>query len=275
MGAGLAVFSVVSFLSTCFMLFGFGGKTIPAAADVLVHISGPEPQKHLASNLQVLVWNVEKGKENDFSKDFSLLSANKDLILLQEFVTSETVKKAVSKMSYELATSFIYKDGVRAGAATGSIAASTKIDFQITPDTEPVVGTPKPTIFTEYAVQGGKVENLLVVNIHGMNRAGLEAFQNQLIQIGKVIAAYKGAVLWGGDFNTNSQEKMVVLRSMIKQLGMEAVKFQPDQRTVSKLSRLPLDHVFVRGVEVLKAFVPGTDVSSGSDHQPLLLSIAL
>jgi endonuclease/exonuclease/phosphatase (EEP) superfamily protein YafD len=83
---------------------------------------------------------------------------------------------------------------------------------------------------------------------------------------------FQGPVVFAGDFNTNSADKTRCLEAFAGQLGLRALAFQPDGRTLSKLSRLPLDHAFVRGLAVLAASAP--DVP-GSDHQPLVLRLAV
>jgi endonuclease/exonuclease/phosphatase (EEP) superfamily protein YafD len=187
------------------MFFRGGGKTVPQKNDVLVQIPGAHQQEQaLPATFDVLVWNVEKGKEANYGRDMKKLGQGKHLILLQEFVTSPVILEAL-KLPYELATSFIYSNKERAGAATGAVAVPVKIDFQITEDTEPLVGTPKPTIFTTYAIGEGGKKQLLVVNLHGINRAGFEPFQKQLRAIAGVVKDFEGPVIWGGDFNTNSK----------------------------------------------------------------------
>jgi endonuclease/exonuclease/phosphatase (EEP) superfamily protein YafD len=60
------------------------------------------------------------------------------------------------------------------------------------------------------------------------------------------------------------------LEAAAAKLGLLPVRFDPDDRTVSKLSRRPLDHAFVRGAVVENAGCRG---STGSDHVALTFDL--
>lgn len=250
---------------------------IPKEGDVLHAFGGPvEAEGRMRDGLlKMLVWNVEKGKEETFGNWMLQLQEHCDLVLLQEFVNDTRVLDALlakKDMHYNDATSFVYeKTKLRTGTATGCRAKAVSVVAQVTPDLEPIVQTPKTTLFTSYALPNGTT--LLAVNIHGRNRGGLTPFQAQLANIGQVIASHTGPVICAGDWNTNSKEKRAYLEDWAHELSLEAVVFNPDGRTLSKLSRQPLDHVFVRGVVVEDA--AALLHVDGSDHQPMLVSMRI
>ena len=129
---------------------------------------------------------------------------------------------------------------------------------------EPVLRTPKATLVTEYAL-AGRDENLLVVNMHVVNfTMGLAAFQAQLSDASDVVAQHRGPVILTGDFNTWRQARLDLLGSIIDAHGLEAVDFPDDAR--KRFLGKPLDHVYVRGLDVVSATTYETDTS---DHNPM------
>ena len=80
-----------------------------------------------------------------------------------------------------------------------------------------------------------------------------------------------GLVACAGSRHTTA--KLGYLETTCGRLGMAAVRFTPDGRTVSKLSRRPLDHAFVRGLAVDEnAACCGV---GGSDHVAMTFDIML
>lgn len=248
--------------------------SIPGESAALRRIGGGEAKEEKldGTRMRVLVWNVEKGKESSFEEDVRKLQSEVDLAMLQEFSSAESVVRTVDAgMGFDMAASFVYVDTQEAtGTATGCRARALSAAVQITKDVEPIVHTPKSTLITTYAMGSA---TLLVVNIHGRNRGGLEPLQAQLARLADLVKQHQGPVIFAGDFNTNSREKALFLSNWMKQLGMSEVTFHPDGRTVSKLSRQPLDHVFTRGLFVEDA--RSLAQVRGSDHQPILFTCHL
>lgn len=257
-------------------------KVIPPKDEVLSQFGTADPQVlSLGRELQIVVWNMEKGKEHGFSKDFKRLAAEKDIILLQEYLGTEPImdtltdtSELVPRMRYDVATSFLYDDSPRqipTGVATGAICTPLDVQAQVTKAREPVVDTPKATILTRYPLHNGK--SLLVINVHGLNRAGLEPFVEQMEEISRHIESQtnpRDPVFLAGDFNTNGMAKLEWLEQhFVQGLKMELATFDPDHRKRSKLSRIPLDWVFFRGMTLVRASVP---VVTGSDHNPMVVT---
>jgi len=224
------------------------------------------------------VWNVAKGKNRKFAKTFERLTHAADIILVQEYLDDPSSRGVLEsslgqEAQFILATSFEYADGARTGVLTASQCCGGLYDEVaiVTQDLEPFVHTPKASLITRMTLTGG--ETMMVINTHGMNRAGFDAFSRQIEALVEIVRAHTGPVLWGGDFNTNSKEKWIHLMNVTHSLGLTPVTFIPDGRTKSKLSRLYLDHIFIRDLFVTSAESP-PDVS-GSDHQPMLLTLAL
>lgn len=175
-----------------------------------------------------------------------------------------------TSMRYDVATSFVYEpEKIITGVATGSVTRPIAVHALISDDVEPVVHTPKAVVATTYPLQDC---SLLVVNVHGRNRGGLEPLITQLEKLSGYLNEHQGPVILAGDFNTNSAAKTEWLMAFVSRLGLKVVGFDPDQRKYSKLSRQPLDWVFVRGLEIVESAVP---VAQGSDHRPLTSTLSL
>lgn len=270
---------VVLWYTSSFIMWIKTKYDIPPADQVLRNFGTPSSTVLASKVLEVLVWNIEKGVETDFANEFPQFASGKHLILLQEYLgnnSTHDVLQRQAQLRFDVATSFIYSaDGTPSGVATASIVCPQHVRALVTSDVEPVIHTPKASILTQYPLQGkgGTIEILLVLNTHGLNRAPLEAFQTQLQQLAQIIRAHEGPVLWAGDFNTNNRRKRDYLFDVaVSELQMQAIpQYEPDQRKVSKLSRLPLDWVFFKRLAVKAASAP---VSSGSDHNPLVLTFS-
>ena len=285
----------------------------------------------------VLVWNLQKGQAAGFADAFERLVAGRALVLLQEMhihddksaaTTPEAFFVADSDRSYAMATSFVYgKDQTPTGVAIGAaIEPAAGMEWQVTEDLEPLVGTPKASLLALFRLPGennvgtqawcgggdgggsgeGKGDEddtslsaasvsatsfspaassapssdslstthfLLVATVHGLNRASNAAFERQIDRLAARLEAHDGPLLLAGDFNTQSARKLGYLETTCGRLGMAAVQFTPDGRTVSKLSRRPLDHAFVRGLAVENAACWGG--VGGSDHVAMTFDIML
>ena len=65
---------------------------------------------------------------------------------------------------------------------------------------EPVINTPKVSLFAEYFLSRCP-ENLLTVDTHLINFVGLGKFKAQLQEIESILSNHHGAIIFAGDFN--------------------------------------------------------------------------
>lgn len=244
---------------------------VPAKEKVLLQIGEGEGHSLLKpSQFDIFVWNVFKGqKAAIFEQDFRALGEGKDFILLQEAVLDQRMpqiwKKDFKSYEWHLAQSFHYKkDSVSTGVAIGSKLRPAAVDFIRSKTREFFWLTPKLTLFSEYDFAGQKV---LMVCTHMLNFVTQGAFTNYLYEIAERIADFRGPIILAGDFNTWNFKRYMVMKSIFRDIGLEHVDLDNDGRL------LKLDHVFVRGFEVLKAEVHHTVVSS--DHFPLELKLKM
>ena len=108
---------------------------------------------------------------------------------------------------------------------------------------EPWLRLPKSGLYAEYVLSNGT--KLITVNLHSVNfTVGTEEYQAQLESFKQVLISHKGALLIAGDFNSWSEERLEVLRGVLKKYHIKEVTFKDDNRK-RFITGLPLDHIFL------------------------------
>lgn len=243
---------------------------IPDKDKVLMKIGEGENPRLSSSELNIFVWNVYKGqKAQIFENDFKKLGSGKDFILLQEALVDNKMpllwQQDFSSYEWHLAQSFHYKKDLSStGVAIGSKLSPRTVDFIRSKSREFFWLTPKLTLFSEYDFEDKKV---LFVCTHVLNFVTTAAFSDSLYEIAQKISQFEGPVVLAGDFNTWNVKRYMIMKSIFRELKLEHLDLDNDGRL------LKLDHVFVRGFEVLKAEVHHTIQSS--DHFPLEIKLKL
>jgi endonuclease/exonuclease/phosphatase (EEP) superfamily protein YafD len=102
---------------------------------------------------------------------------------------------------------------------------------------------------------------------HVLNFVTTAAFTASLYEIAERISKFEGPVVLAGDFNTWNFKRYMIMKTIFRDLKLEHVDLENDGRI------LKLDHIFVRGFDVLQAHVHHTVVSS--DHFPLEIKLKL
>ncbi len=235
---------------------------IPAKEKVLLKV-GEVKQNLLSpfSEFDIFVWNVFKGqKAKIFAEDFRRLGEGKDFILLQEAVMDQYMPKIWKEdfpaYEWHLAQSFHYKKDLSStGVAIGSRLQPQTVDFIRAKTREFFWLTPKLTLFNEYKINDTKV---LFVCTHVLNFVTLGAFTNSLYEIAEKMSDFTGPIVLAGDFNTWNFKRYMIMKSIFRDLKLEHLDLDDDGRV------LKLDHVFVRGFDVVRARVHHTIISS--DH---------
>ncbi|GIL16553.1 MAG: EEP domain-containing protein [Oligoflexia bacterium] len=237
---------------------------IPDDNKVIISLTQANTTQTLPNSISVLVWNVHKGSdENAWKSDLQSISADANLVLLQEAMNDDFMPQALQsllKFEFFMAQSFIYTNGKDStGVATGSTAHPNAQFFRRSPDREPVLSTPKMSLLSIFSLPKGKP--LLVVNIHAINFVTQSTFERQIDDLLPLIRDFKGAVIFAGDFNTWSSGRLEALLKRTKKMGLKQVDFFIDPR------EQVLDHIFVRDCEPEKAEIL-KDIHT-SDHLPL------
>lgn len=236
---------------------------VPPDSNVLGEIAMGRPDP-LPTQIKFLTWNVEKAKTKAaWSADFQNLMKDKNLAILQEAVETNLMNetlRSIENFSWIIArTFFMETDRKGTGVLSGSSQRPLSLTFLRSRDTEPFAHTPKMTLFSTYDLENG--EKILVMNIHAINFTTLGPFHRQIDAAAEVLKSWTGKVIAGGDFNTWAALRMTYLLDTMKGLGLEHVSFKKDPR------RLVLDHIFVRGCEILDSQIHQNIRSS--DHFPL------
>lgn len=246
-------------------------------------VGQPEPEPRLfgapssalpTNELDVVVFNVAKGRGPGFDAALADLLPPAELVLLQEVVLPDMLEPLRAEgHSWLVARTFSFTARAHeptTGVATGSTARALIWRNAITHTGEPLSGTPKATLLSAYALRD-RDDALLVVNLHGINFRPAPFLQRQLEALAPAIAGHHGPVIVAGDFNTHHRRRAEALAGFTESLGLHAVfADEPNDGRRRHLGR-PLDHVFVRGLIVEQAEV--VRAPNASDHQPLRVRV--
>jgi endonuclease/exonuclease/phosphatase (EEP) superfamily protein YafD len=216
--------------------------------------------------ISVLNWNIYKGQRENWADDFRRYSFKHDVVMVQEAHLHDELKSIFKdrQQHWALNAAFDYEDSVT-GVMTASRVKPVNICGQRT--TEPLIRLPKTSLVSYYPIEGVN-ENLLVANIHGINFTfGLAAYQEQLDNLQQLMKQHTGPIVFAGDFNTWSDERMQIVEQLARSLSLESLDYTNHNRT--SVFGNALDHVFYRGLEPVEH---DTWHVTSSDHNPTRVS---
>lgn len=216
-----------------------------------------------SNKITLLNWNIYKGEEKNWAKDFRQLSDGQDLVIIQEARLSQEVKETLKKQSihWTLNTGFVVNDEAT-GVLTGSrVKAVSSCGLRTI---EPFLRLPKTVLVNEYDLSGTDAK-LLVANIHSINfTLGTEVYGEQIKSLTAAITRHQGPVIVAGDFNSWSEDRKQIIENMVTELSLEAVTYKSKNRVT--IFGNEIDHVFYRGMESVTS--EAQQVTS-SDHNPI------
>lgn len=214
------------------------------------------------ARIRLLNWNVQKKHSAEWRRDFDTLTANADLVLMQEASLDNLDDETFAAGRYRTFAPGYRRAGVVTGVLTLSRSAPlVRCSFV---STEPWLRSPKATSVSAYAL-AGRDELLAVVNLHALNFSlGLGGYQAQFARIHEVLRDHRGPVILAGDFNTWRGKRMDIVAALASSLDLHPVRFEVDERR--RFLGFALDHIYVRGLELRHA---DTDVVLTSDHNPM------
>jgi endonuclease/exonuclease/phosphatase (EEP) superfamily protein YafD len=242
----------------------------------------PSPVGLNSNSFKVLSWNIAKNNHQRVWRDDFLAIIKQhqpDQIFLQE-VRLCTLKQQIpelASMGWSFAPNLIDTlDNTYSGVLTAAKSDRSRSQAIITQHQEPITGTPKVSLFVEYALGDG-LDTLLTVNTHLINFVETSKFQSQLQAIERMISQHQGAVIFSGDFNTWNQVRWLILLQMTAKLGLTPVNFPllEAQKIKRFLLSPPLDYIFYRGLEQKTTGAKVIDTITSSDHNPLLVEFYL
>jgi endonuclease/exonuclease/phosphatase (EEP) superfamily protein YafD len=216
--------------------------------------------------ISVLNWNIYKGQRENWEQDFKRYSFKHDVVMIQEAHLRDELKSILKDrhQHWALNAAFDYQD-----SATGVMTASSvrPLDICGQQTAEPIIRYPKTSLVSYYPI-AGMSESLLVANIHGINfTLGVAAYKEQLDNLHQLMKRHTGPIVFAGDFNTWSDERMQIVADLAKKLGLESLDYTNHNRT--SVFGNALDHVFYRGLEPVEH---DTWHVTSSDHNPTRVS---
>jgi endonuclease/exonuclease/phosphatase (EEP) superfamily protein YafD len=236
-----------------------GGEPVPAAGTAGDRLAGP--------TVRVLSWNLHKNDDPGWDSDLASFAAASDLLLIQEAALTSGLQRVLRDAGYDwlLASSFAlngHETGVLNAARVRPASACVQRFF------EPLLQLPKSAVITRYELNGAD-QVLAVANVHSINfTLGLVDYRAQLEAIARELADHLGPVIFAGDFNSWSRERIDVVDDVMRGMGLSPVL--PSVDTRSRFLGQQVDHLYVRGLEVLHAAAPEVE---SSDHNPVLATL--
>ena len=228
-------------------------------------------ESHALDGTQIKLanWNIQKASQQGWRHDLQLLGEDIDLLLLQEAVLERELAKAIDDRDLHS----VFAPGYQTGAEQSGVMTLSRtppVSKCLLTHQEPWLLTPKATGVSTYRLKGSQ-QRLLVINVHAVNFSfGLEALDQQLRDASQLIRQHQGPVIFSGDFNTWSEQRLQLVTNTITQLRLSALDYDNDKRKL--VFGRPLDHVFVRGLKVISS---GTRAVSSSDHNPIFATLSL
>ena len=218
--------------------------------------------------LSVSVWNIYKQQRSSWSSVLTELLDSSELVLLQEAKLSTGLKSFLQEDSHQvlMAKAFkVFKTPIGV-MNLAKVSAESACAYQAI---EPWIRFAKSALVSTYPLSNG--ENLLVVNLHGINFAWrLKEYRKQISLLAEQIKAHNGPVIMAGDFNTWRQGRVDMIGEFMLQLGMTEAKYAVDKR--NRVFGLALDHLYYSGLVLDEAHVTPT---KASDHNPIQASFSL
>ncbi len=219
--------------------------------------------------LNVLVWNIYKQGRENWQSELNRLSADKQLLLLQEASMTGSLKQWLADGRWISNQVSAFK-ALGSGAGVINIAQKLPEKACAYTSTEPWLRLPKSALYSQYRLSNG--DTLAVINIHAINfTVGTEEYRAQISALEALLTQHTGPIVFAGDFNSWNEYRLDAMKQALQKAKLQEVMFTPDHRTTF-LTGQRLDHVFYRGLILKNAKAPQSDAS---DHNPLLVSFML
>ena len=221
-----------------------------------------------SGDIRLVNWNIQRGADPRWTTDLATFESDPDLIVLQEVPLNSNAWGVVTAHQYHS-----FSPGYRTRRSlTGvmTVSAAKPLTQCNLVSVEPWLRSPKATVITEYGLTNTD-QTLLVVNIHAVNFTfGTHDFHKQFRQALSILNDHAGPILLSGDFNTWHWRRSEILKEMTDSLSLEMLDYDEDHR--KRFFGQPLDHIYIRGLEVLKATTRQVD---SSDHNPMSVRLRL
>ena len=233
--------------------------------------STPSKLQHQEDSLEntftVLVWNVHKeNQETVFKEALKALLHQfpSDFLLFQEVKHPKAAAYSLDTYSYALASNIETSLNIF-GVTTAAKVKFNAINCSISSNRELVgMATHKSLLITEHSFKNGS--SIYIINLHAINFVSLKSFTLELAKIKQILQTYSGPMIIGGDFNNWSERRVKVLENFQKELHLKKATIEQPHYIKTIFSK-PLDHIFYRGIRLIKAEAINT--KKVSDHNPI------
>ncbi len=218
--------------------------------------------------IRLLNWNIQKSSQPGWRADLREFASQTDLLLLQEATREENLHEVVDTDYHA-----VFAPGYRSRDSQSGVMTLSRVpalSHCYLSHQEPWLRTPKATSISRFPLHGMD-QTLLVVNLHGVNFSfGSESLAQQLRDASSLIEQHQGPVIFSGDFNTWSSERMEAVSAAMTDMKLLPLSFPQDHRI--QVFGQALDHIFVRGLRVVDS---GSRSVQSSDHNPIFATLAL
>jgi endonuclease/exonuclease/phosphatase (EEP) superfamily protein YafD len=190
-------------------------------------------------------------------------------VLLQEVVLQDSLRHVIEEagLRWVMASSFLYRGNDIGVLTAARVVAQANCTERVV---EPLIRLPKSAAISWFRVAGSSPA-LAVVNVHAINFSlSLESYRAQFAALGDALAAHQGPIIFGGDLNTWTDARGDAVAEVAARLRLTEIRFAEDKRTLFLGKQL--DHLFIRGLEVVDAAaIPVTS----SDHNPVAATLRI
>jgi len=234
--------------------------------------------------IRVLSWNIAKNKNTSWILDFSKIfhTYEPDICILQEVKLEKKIKDVLldKLLVWRFSPNIVnLKKQLYSGVLTASSIQPFTETFSKSSSKEPLLSTPKATIFTTYKI-ANSTDKLLVVNIHGINFVSLRKFRVQIHEVIEYGQEHVGPIIFSGDFNTWNKNRIRFLEKILKRkLNLVPVDFAKSHKKHIKKFMLspPLDHIFYtpHKLKLVKNSDQVLREYKSSDHKPIYAEFEL
>ena len=236
--------------------------------ELICYQADQAPSEITQKTFRLLIWNLHKGQDAGWQQALNRLAQGRDLLLLQEVLnTQELAAQYSSRFPTALyASAFAY---LHQQSGVEILSQFTPHFYCAGSKSEPWIRIPKVGAAMSLPLTNGQA--LLLVNVHLINfEMNPTTYEEQLRILMQLVSQHQGPLVLSGDFNSWNGYRAQIIRKVINEFDLEEVSFTQDHRL--RFLGNPLDHVFVRGLNVLNAT---TEPTESSDHAPLLLDVEL
>jgi endonuclease/exonuclease/phosphatase (EEP) superfamily protein YafD len=219
------------------------------------------------SHVRIVTWNIHKQGDRGWQNDLRAFAHDSDVLLLQETVLDGPLQQMIADagMRWVMASSFIYANidtGVLTASRVAPLASCTQRIV------EPLLRLPKSAVISWFPLQG-ETTTLAVVNVHAINFSlSLGAYRAQFDAIADALAQHAGPIIFAGDLNTWTTERVAVVDDAARRLGCTEIAFTDDRRRLFLGHQL--DHIYTRGLHVVASSAIAV---TSSDHNPVMATL--